>query len=54
MTHSDEPIPFELFDSTRDAAGPSAPRYTEAYAAAGGLFLPEGPMMMRKLISGEF
>ncbi|MBQ1342848.1 MAG: phosphoglycerate mutase, partial [Firmicutes bacterium] len=53
MTHSGEPIPFVLYDSTRDA-GPSAPRYTEAYATASGLFLPEGPMMMQKLISGEF
>jgi 2,3-bisphosphoglycerate-independent phosphoglycerate mutase len=54
MTHSGEPIPFVLYDSTRESAGPRAPRYTEAYATASGLFLPEGPMMMQKLISGEF
>ena len=52
-THTGEAVPFVMYDSTRNAA-PCAPRYTEEYAKASGLFLPEGPLMMKKLLSGDF
>ncbi len=52
MTHTDEPVPFVLFDSTKPHTGPA--RYTEAAAAATGLTLAEGPMLMQLLISGDF
>ena len=47
-THTAEPIPFLLYDSRRSENGPS--RYTEAEARGTGLFLEEGPMLMRKLL----
>lgn len=53
MTHTSEPVPFVLYDSRRQT-GPSAPCYSEAAAKATGLFLPEGPMLMQKLVSGDF
>lgn len=52
MTHTADPIPFVFYDSERDFAGPQ--RYTEAEAKKTGLFLPEGPMLMQRLISGDF
>lgn len=48
-THVGEPVPFVLYDSTREEA-PHAARYAEADAAATGLFLAEGPMLMQRLI----
>ena len=47
-THTAEPIPFLLYDSRKSENGPS--RYTEAEAEGTGLFLEEGPMLMRKLL----
>ncbi|MDO4581871.1 MAG: cofactor-independent phosphoglycerate mutase [Bacillota bacterium] len=52
-THTGEPVPFVLYRSN-GAASPSASCYSEAEARATGLFLPQGPMLMRKLISGDF
>jgi len=52
-THTGEPVPFVLYRSTGNST-PSAPYYTEAAAKATGLFLEEGPMLMKKLISGDF
>lgn len=52
MTHTGDPIPFVLYDSERRHIGPE--RYTEQTAKASGLFLPEGPMLMQKLITGDF
>ncbi len=52
-THTADPVPFVLYSSERDS-GPSAARYTEALAKESGLFLPEGPMLMKKLIRGDF
>ncbi len=52
-THSADPVPFTLYRSDRDAAN-SAPRYSEADAAATGLFLEEGPRLMRKLVDLDF
>ncbi len=47
-THTAEPIPFVLYDSRRAEAG--TPRYTEACAEQTGLFLEEGPLLMRRLL----
>lgn len=52
MTHTGDPIPFVLYDNSRIYNG--CARYTEAAATQTGLFLPEGPMLMQRLISGEF
>jgi len=52
-THTSEPVPFVLYRSS-GAAGPHAPRYTEAEAEKTGLFLPTGPLLMKKLVSGDF
>ena len=40
MTHTDEPVPFVLYDSTAPTPD-SGRRYSEAAAKAAGLFLPE-------------
>lgn len=50
MTHTDEPVPFVIYDSTAPAPD-SGRRYTEAAAAQTGLFLPEGPMLMHRLLN---
>ena len=47
-THSGDPVPFVIYDSRRALHG--APRYTEAEAQKTGLFLPEGPMLMQRLL----
>ncbi|MDO5112039.1 MAG: cofactor-independent phosphoglycerate mutase [Clostridia bacterium] len=52
-THSADPVPFVLYRSDKDAI-PNAPHYTEADAAATGLYLEEGPMLMRKLVDLDF
>lgn len=48
MTHVGDPVPFVIYDSADSKIGPA--RYTEAMAASTGLFLPEGPMLMRELL----
>jgi len=50
-THTSEPVPFALYRSS-GAEGPHAPCYTEAEARKTGLFLPEGPLLMKKLVRG--
>lgn len=50
MTHTADPVPFVLYDSEKPCTGVS--RYTEAEASRTGLFLAEGPMLMRRLITG--
>jgi len=52
-THVSDPVPFVLYRKG-GTDGPHAERYTEATAKATGLYLPEGPMMMKKLVSGDF
>ena len=52
-THVSDPVPFVLY-SSKGSAGPHAPAYTEANAKATGLYLAEGPMLMKKLVSGTF
>ena len=50
-THTGEPVPFVLYDSRRAVQG--RPRYTEHEAAQTGVFLPEGPLLMRMLLERE-
>lgn len=50
-THTGDPVPFVIFDSRRAARG--TPRYTEALARETGLFLPEGPLLMRRLLEKD-
>lgn len=52
-THCADPVPFVLYRSDAER-GPHASHYTEKAAASTGLFLPEGPMLMQKLISLDF
>ena len=52
-THTAEPVPFVLYRSDRDT-GPSAPCYTENYAAKTGLDIPQGHTLMGRLIKGDF
>ena len=52
-THVSDPVPFILYKNT-GCAGPHGERYTEAAAKNTGLYLSEGPMMIKKLISGDF
>lgn len=49
MTHTADPVPFVLYDSQTPRKGP--PRYSEAEAKKTGLFLPEGPMLMQRLVA---
>ncbi|MDD7445353.1 MAG: cofactor-independent phosphoglycerate mutase [Clostridiales bacterium] len=51
-THVGDPVPFVLYDSEKEEA-PHAPRYTESEAAATGLFLEKGPMLMERLVKGR-
>ncbi len=48
-THTSDPVPYMLYDSTKTVEGPEA--YNEKTAAEGGIFLPEGPMLMEKLFA---
>lgn len=48
-THTPDPVPFVLYDSRRPSS-PSAERYTEKDACETGLFLSEGPMLMKMLL----
>ena len=52
MTHTDEPVTFVIYDSTAPTPD-SGCRYTEAAAKAAGLFLPEGPLLMKRLLGRE-
>ena len=52
-THTADPVPFVLYRSDRGTS-PHAEAYSEAACARTGLFVPEGPMLMRRLISGDF
>ena len=47
-THTSDPVPYMLYDSTKTVKGPEA--YNEKTAAEGGIFLAEGPMLMEKLL----
>ncbi len=48
-THSSEPVPFLLYDSTAERR--ETHRYHERDAQESGLFLPKGPMLIERLFS---
>ena len=48
-THTADPVPYVLYDSTRERK--SLARYTEAEAAAAGNLVPMGHMLMERLIA---
>ena len=50
-THTSEPVPFLLFDSTQQAN--HAWRFTEKDASATGLFIAEGHTLLQKVLRGE-
>ncbi len=47
-THSSEPVPFLLYDSTKEV--PGVETFNEDTAAATGLFIDHGPDMMKMLL----
>ena len=47
MTHARDAVPFALYRSGDVPGGYAAPRYCETAAAATGLYLPDGPSLMR-------
>lgn len=49
-THVADPVPFVIYRSGAELT-PSAERYTEAEAEKTGLFLEEGPMLMKRLLA---
>ena len=50
-THSGDPVPFALLRSDREVSGPAA--YDEDSAAATGIFVDPGHMLIAKMIRGE-
>ena len=48
MTHSSEPVPYLLYDSSKNLGGVEA--FTEKNAAATGIFVEHGPDIMEKLL----
>ena len=48
MTHSSEPVPYLLYDSSKNLGGVEA--FTEREAAATGNFVEHGPDIMEKLL----
>lgn len=50
MTHSSEPVPYLIFDSTKAVKGISS--FTEKNASETGLFTDHGPDIMNKLLKG--
>ncbi len=47
-THSREPVPFLLYDSTCEAVGANG--FTEQLAAATGVFVQRGPMLIKMML----
>ena len=47
-THSSDPVPYVLYDSTRQLKKKA--RYTEAEGKATGIFLPHGYALLDKLL----
>ena len=48
-THSPEPVPYVLYDSTKERK--TAQRYTEEEAMATGHFEPQGHILMERFLS---
>ncbi len=55
MTHTCDPVPFILFDSTKGdrGEGRNSAGYSEKAATATGLYFPDGHEVMDRLIRGE-
>ena len=51
-THSADPVPFVLYRSDKAYTGPEV--YTEASAAATGLYIPEGHTLMKRFTELNF
>jgi len=49
-THTSDPVPYILYDSTRQRK--AVGHYSEKAAAATGIFEPEGYRLLDKLIQG--
>lgn len=49
-THSREPVPFLLYDSTEEAQGVA--KFTEANAQSTEVFVQRGPMLIKMMIEG--
>ena len=49
-THSREPIPYLVFDSTNAGGSPKATSYTEANAKETGIFIPNGYKIIEKIL----
>ena len=47
-THSSDPVPFMIYDSTAEVSGVST--FTEENAAATGVFVDHGPSLINQLI----
>ena len=47
-THSSDPVPYVLYDSTRQEK--KRAHYTEAEAQATGIFYPQGYVLLDKLL----
>ena len=47
-THTGDPVPYVLYDSTKERR--AIRRYTEREAELSGIFVPDGTMMIRKLM----
>ncbi len=48
-THTPDPVPFLIYDSTDERS--ESHRYNEREAGEAGLYLPEGPMLIERLFS---
>ena len=48
-THSSDPVPYVLYDSTRQEK--KCAHYTEAEARATGIFYPQGHVLLDKLLN---
>ena len=47
-THSSEPVPYLIYDSSEEKSGPEC--FTEESAKATGMFVEHGPNIMKKLL----
>lgn len=52
-THTGDPVPFVIYDSTKDSNNADA-SYDEVYAASTGVYVEEGYKLMDLFIKGEF
>lgn len=52
-SHSDNPVPFILYDSADKAPAHSRPAYSEKEAEASGLYVGDGITFLEKIIKGE-